>query len=284
MLMHGRKDAMARISSKKSSAGGFTLVELIVVLVILAAVAALVVPKLGFVEAQAGNATAAAAGGELVSHLETAKLTMKSYPLGYDSLLEFDTTASAWQMYNKLWQHAAGPSFFGPKADLEPVTLATTSGSATATSPYLSVSLGHAISKNTAGNYYLFDHNATSTSPSSSATVRRDFTSWGGQTVARVKPTAGSWIRAAGYNDGLLPVGVHLLAFGVGPNLGTIGETIVSAPRHSEQKADFYGRYIAIFAAFENGKPAVLKAVVDSHGSTIEGNVSAYYAGGPEHK
>jgi prepilin-type N-terminal cleavage/methylation domain-containing protein len=275
---------MVRATYARTLRAGFTLIELIVVLVVLAAVAALVIPKLGFVEAQAGNATAAAAGGQLVGHLETAKLTTKSYPLGFDSLLEFDTTASAWQMYNKLWQHGAGSNSFGPKVDLEPVTLATTSGSASGTSPYLSVSLGHAFSKNTDGKYYLFDHDATSTSPSSSATVFRDFPSWGGQTVARVKPNASSWIRAAGYNNGLLPAGTHLLAFGVGPNLGTIGETIVSAPRHGEQAAKYYGRFIALFAAFENGKPAILKAVVDSHGSTIEGNVSAYYAGGPEHK
>lgn len=281
---------MALHSSAALRRAGFTLIELIVVLVILAAVATLVLPKLGFVEAQAGNATAAAASGGLVSHLETVKLTTKSYPLGFDSLLEVDdpVNPTTWQVYQDLWSHAAGPTMaFGPRVELEAVVLGTDT-------PPLSTSLGHAFMRNAAGEYYLFDHvPAPAANPSSSATVRRAFTSWSGARVARVRTTfapgtypfpANRLIKAAGYADGVLPAGTHLLAFGVGPNLGTIGETIVAAPRHNEQTAKYYGRYIALFAAFESGKPAVLKAVVDSHGSTIEDNVGAYYAGAPEHK
>jgi prepilin-type N-terminal cleavage/methylation domain-containing protein len=261
------------IVQRRRSTGrkGFTLAELVVVLVILAATAALLIPRLGFMKSQADNATSAAGVAQLTSNLETYKLTTGSYPLGMDSLL--DSTGT---LYSGLWSHPAGPSVIGPGGYLTAGTPLATSGDRQ--------SFGHAFQSDASGNIYVYDHSTTATDPSSSATVVRNLAFDGSDSLAVVSPTTGAaLIRAAGYPTGALPVGVQLVAFGIGPNNGAVGETMASAPRHAEQDQEFYGRYIALFAVYASGKPAELKAIVDSHGSTVESNISSYKKGGPSH-
>jgi len=280
---------------------GFTLLELIVVILILAAVAAMVVPRLGWVESRAGNSAAANTIATLTSNLEVYKSSAGSYPLGFDSLI----AGSA--LYNNLWAHDAYPQI-GPKFYLEARSFATTPSGA-----QWSASFGHSFSPAAAGSsYYVYDHSNSASDPSSSANTVRNFATTG--TFAFVKKTSGSeftppssfapgpsyylgeFHRALGYpptsttgGDGTttithtVPTTVELIAFGIGPNAGSGGETMVSAPRHLEQEPEFYGRYIAIFAVYSNGKPAELKGIIDSQGGSVQGNISDYMKAAPEH-
>lgn len=256
-----------RIASTRRMA--FTLIELVVVLVILAAVAALLVPRLGFLKGQADSATAAAGSAQIVSNLETYKLSVGGYPMGMDSLL----TSGGGGVYTGLWQHAAGPSFFGLRVDL---TASTVGAGGTGTG--YAQSFGHAFSP-PAGGYYLYDHDAAATDFTNSATVLRTFATASSAPVATA--TGADLIKAAGYPTGTLPTGVKLIALGIGPNNAAIGTTMASAPRHSAQTSDFYGRYIAIFAIYDSGKGGELKTVVDSFGNTIDSNVTDYKNASP---
>lgn len=258
---------------------GFTLIEMIVVLVVLAAVAALLVPRLGFVEEQAGNATAAAATAQAASNLEVYKTSVGSYPLGMDSLI--DTSGA---LYGDLWVHA-NPAF-GPGVYLEARSLnALPSGART--------SLGHAFATDVNGERYVYDHaTAPASDPNNSANTRRlvNLTSSTTDTFAFVRRTAtpplssflASFHRTLGYPNGI-PANVELIAMGLGPNMNSLGDTQVSAGQHTEQDPTRYGRYIAIFAVYTNGKSAQLRAVVDSQAVGIEGNVTSYRQAAPQH-
>jgi prepilin-type N-terminal cleavage/methylation domain-containing protein len=258
---------------------GFTLIEMIVVLVVLAAVAALVVPRLGFVEEQAGNATAASATAQAASNLEVYKTSVRSYPLGMDSLI--DSTGA---LYGDLWVHP-NPAF-GPGVYLEARALSgLPSGVRT--------SLGHAFRTDVNGERYVYDHDpAPASNPNNSATTRRllNLSASTTDTLAFVRRTAtpplstflASFHRTLGYPNGI-PANVELIAMGLGPNMNSLGDTQVSAGLHTEQDLTKYGRYIAIFAAYTDGKAAQLRAVVDSQATGIEGNISSYRRAAPQH-
>lgn len=278
---------------KSRLGGGFTLIELLVVLVILASVAGLVIPKLGFVEAQAGNATSAAGNSQIMSNLEIYKATTGSYPLGLDTLLEgVGGSTAPTGVYSGLWEHTSSGVTFGPKQYLEMATLNT--GLPPASPGQTAQSLGHAFTP-VSGNYYFFDHVATSADPTNSGSNKRSFTSASNAQFAFVKPlgalgTTGpnlndfmiSLYKAAGYPEGT-PAGTRLIAFGIGQNCSSIGSTMISAPVHSEQDVNKYGRFIAIFAVHNNAKPSELKTVIDSQGGSVSDNVSNYRQAAPEH-
>lgn len=272
---------------------GFTLIELLVVLVILAAVAGLVIPKLGFVESQAGNATSAAGTSQIMSNLEVYKTTTGSYPLGLDTLLEgVGGTTAPTGVYTNLWSHTSAGVPFGPKEYLEMATLNI--GLPPAGSGQTAQSLGHAFAP-VNGSYYFFDHVAASADPTNSGANKRSFASASNAQFAFVKQlgafgTTGpnlndfmvSIYKAAGYPDGT-PAGTRLIAFGIGQNCSSIGATMISAPVHAEQDTSKYARFIAIFAVYNNAKPAELKAVIDSQGGTIDENISSYRKAAPDH-
>jgi len=248
---------------------GFTLIEMVVVLVILAAIAALVIPRLGFLKDQADSATAAAGAAQVASNLETCKLTTGSYPLGMDSLLASGGTA----VYSRLYTHTAGPTTFGLGVDITAGTIP-----ATTSTDRWGESFGHSFQPNP--SYYVYDHDAASADPSNSGTVLRTFSSAGGKPVATVTGT--SLLQAAGFPGGLPTDGsVMLIAFGVGPNTASVGTTMASAPRHTAQNEDSYGRYVAIFAIYKSGKSAELKTVVDSYGNSPDKNVSSFKKSSP---
>ncbi|HEY5311949.1 MAG TPA: hypothetical protein VIK18_05495, partial [Pirellulales bacterium] len=75
--------------------------------------------------------------------------------------------------------------------------------------------------------------------------------------------------------------GVTLVAMGVGPQCSAVGSTMSSAPQQTGQQANYYGRYVAVFAVYGAGsaypgKTAELKLVLDSFQQTVGNNILLY--------
>jgi len=75
-----------------------------------------------------------------------------------------------------------------------------------------------------------------------------------------------------------------LIAMGIGPKNGMVGNTMVSAPLETaeDDSKAVYCRYIAIFAIYQSGKPAQSKAVVDHRFKTLDKHIDQYNTSGRE--
>jgi prepilin-type N-terminal cleavage/methylation domain-containing protein len=256
---------------------GLTLMELVVVMVILAALAALLIPRLGFVKDSADAATAAAGASELANNIEIYKASVGSYPLRMDSLIKDDLTA-IYDRFSSTGASASTPTW------LTVEDLGTTAGPSGTPG-------GYWYSVVRSGATAVVDHVAytAGSDPSSSGLTIRDYsaapsgTPTNGKTAV-VVTTGSTGIRimeAAGFTATTLPTNVKLVAFGIGPRCGLVGQTMTTVPRHSAQPAEFYGRFIAIFAAYDNGfgaavKPMQLRCVVDSRGFPVDYRVNQF--------
>jgi prepilin-type N-terminal cleavage/methylation domain-containing protein len=265
--------------SRRTRRRGFTLTELVIVLVILAAVAALVIPRLGFIKSQADNATAAAGAAQVASNLETYYSSTGQYPLRLDSLLvgTGGTTAPTGVI----------PMFYVPPGSVGLPSWLTMENLDTTSTYRTSLAYAGLGSQ-------IMDHDETR-APNESAVNLRTMSGSGTSHVATVVVPAtpsdtntGTRIaRAAGYGTGVLPADVKLVAMGIGTANGAIGTTMASAPAHSGQDSKRYGRFIAIFAVYANSstgsssKPAQLRTVVDSNGTPISTNVTNYKNNAP---
>jgi type II secretory pathway pseudopilin PulG len=252
---------------------------MLVVMVIIASLAALVVPALGFVEDQADGSTSALTTAQVASNLKTYKAATGVYPLGMDSLID-DTDA----IYGGLWAHT-NPNF-GPREYLEVLDGSAYSGS-----------IAHSFGSNSNGDRYVYDHDSAldPDEANNSATIRRVLSSsdYDLAGVIAYAPPSGppgpaqfvlGWYEAAGFPSGTLPAGARLIAMGLGPNTGVRGDTASSIPSQVGQSTETYGRYIALFLVHDDGRPATLRAVVDSYGSSIESNIAEYREASPQHE
>ncbi|MBL8797621.1 MAG: prepilin-type N-terminal cleavage/methylation domain-containing protein [Planctomycetia bacterium] len=271
------------LRSKHHRRPGLTLMELVVVLVILAALAALLVPRLGFIRDSADAATSAAGSAELANNLEIYKATTGSYPLRMDSLLL--TGSSLYDRFSSTGASASAPSW------LVMEDLGTTTGpSGQAGGFWYSVVRG--------GATVVMDHIAYTdgSDPSSSGQTLRDYgaaTANGKTAVVNVAATGsaattvGRIVEASGFTTATIPANVKLVAFGIGPKCGLVGQTMTNVPRHSAQPAEYYGRFIAIFAAYDHGfsaavKPMQLRCVVDSRGFPVDYRVNQHKLTSPK--
>lgn len=239
---------------------GLTLIELVVVMVILAALAALLIPRLGFLKDSADTVTAAAGASEVANNLETYKAAVGSYPLRMDSLIK-DDGSGLYDRFTSNGTTAAAPSWL--------VMEDLTAGSS-----------GYWYSVIRGGPQSVMDHvvYAALSDPSSSGTVLRDYNTNGKTAVVNVTATPSTTVarimEASGY-PGALPANTKLVAFGIGPRCGLVGQTMSNVPRFSMQPQEFYARFIAVFAAFDNGfsaatKPMQLRCVLDSRGFPVD--------------
>lgn len=268
---------------------GLTLIELVIVMAILATLAALVIPKLGFLQAEATPVSGMASSQDLMNNLETYKVTTGFYPLRFDSLL---TQAGA--VIPQIFAMGSGtnPTFVPAAFD---------------TDPYAAGSWGMAFGPSS-GTYTIMDQDATINDVNASFNTPRVF-SYGGDNVVTVSTAtnAGAAIwQAAGfqsqtafnynfsngvatgaYTAPTTATGVQLVAVGVGPQCSAVGKTMSSPPLQTGQQAGFYARYIAVFAVYGTnavgtggqsiaGKQAELKLILDSFGNTVQGNFELY--------
>ncbi|HEX3654456.1 MAG TPA: hypothetical protein VHV55_01545 [Pirellulales bacterium] len=270
---------------------GLTLIELVVVMVILTTLAAMLIPKLGFMQQQAMSAAGAATAQDITNNIETFRMSSASkfYPQGFDSLL----AAGGGGLMTGLIQ---GPGGTPPAMPFVAGTLAD---------PYAQASFGMAFGT-AAGTYNVYDQDAgyaaAGEDVSSSFNTARELYSTGG--IATVPLTGnGVVIWQAAFPGGAAAmstdptpvntytppasaVGAQLIAFGIGPNCKAVGQTMSTAPLQVGQQPGYYARYYAVFALYgtgnpQQGKAADLKLVLDSEYNTIASNVSLYNQAAP---
>jgi competence protein ComGC len=263
---------------------GLTLIELVIVMVILSTLAALVIPKLSFIQQQSIPVSGAAGSQDLMNNLETYKVSTGFYPQGFDSLLANGATGLMTQLVQ-------GP---GGTPPVMPFAAGTLNGS----DPYVLASFGMAFGPSSGSTgttaYRIFDQDGATAlateDVSSSFNTYRELYSTGN--VATVSPTTGANIWQAAFPGSVVggtftqPAGVTLIALGVGPQCNAVGSTMASAPLQSGQAPGIYARYFAIFAVYGTGsqypgKAAELKLVLDSYYNTINTNIGLYRQAAP---
>lgn len=258
---------------------GLTLTELVMVLLILAALAGMVVPLIGATRDQADTALAASGSADLIQNIEAFRLATGRYPARMDSLLAQDFTA-----YDRLWTSTPGTAdvWFAPQDFADSTTF---SGA------------DYAASLAAAGLQSVMDHDDSEPDPNDSGRFLRLLFSGASPNATVAVVTDEAVLAAAGVadldNDDIVSDGipdtdgdgnpdVKYVAFGIGTGCEMVGETMASAPRHSAADLADYGRFIAVFAAYESGKTAELKTVLDSRRVPIHVNVKRYRQAGSE--
>lgn len=260
---------------------GLTLIELVVVMAILAALAALIIPRLDFLKAQADHATAASNTGDLATLIQTYKTSNSNGKYPTLDLLVDETGAAITSIYS------------GGGA---PIAASTIPGPASGANWYRSMLEG--------GLAYGITHSSTSTDASNSGSgALVDLVSEAAAGVlkvaelqnagyyapavfkaifpARIDSATGTSYTAGQYDN----TKVKLIAMGIGPNNSMIGNVMEHAPLETDTdvSSSTYCRYIAIFAIYNNGSnttPAQLKMVVDHRFKQISKHVDQFKSGG----
>ncbi|MBL8825570.1 MAG: prepilin-type N-terminal cleavage/methylation domain-containing protein [Planctomycetaceae bacterium] len=257
--------------SPESARRGLTLIELVVVIAVLTTLAALVVPRLDFLKAQADHAASASTAADLATLLQTYRTSTNSYPT-LDSLVD---TAGAIVNSSANPGGALFPDDTSPALTVE--TLDGTSGGRW----YASLLDG--------GLRYAYAHTPSASNASSSVSAANAATP-----VDMVAAAGGSGLKAAVLNGSgvyapaiisacfpgqtTVPTGTKLIALGIGPNNSMVGNVMVSVPLdlQGDDAAKVYCRYLAIFAIYSNGRPAQLKMVVDHRFKQIQKRIDQY--------
>jgi prepilin-type N-terminal cleavage/methylation domain-containing protein len=238
----------------------FTLIELVVVLMVLVIVSGLVVTIAGWVRRSANYGGQAANQSALMANLEFFRTTYgnNGYPDFLDSLVVTGTSDPIHATPG--YAHSGHTSLY-TVGDLSPGERECLD--------FITNVMDHAVDKNAGlqGN------------PGNSAIVKRAFD---GTSVAIVNTASGTGQLLAKelYPDGVVPTGVKLVAFGIGPSNTALGRTMQSPPHDARVAEDgVYDRFIAIFAVYEPraGRRAQLKAVVNAMGRTQNNAASEFW-------
>jgi prepilin-type N-terminal cleavage/methylation domain-containing protein len=226
---------------------GFSLIELVVVLMIIAIVAGLTVSIVGWLRRSADKGTASNVMASLVQNVELYRVTLGSSPDRFDSLI-------------------------GSGSNKKLATMTLTAGQLTSLTKI--------------GIANVMDHVAGSGvegAPGLSGTALRALASGGTVATFDSATTNGQRCIASVYPTGV-PTGVNLVVFGFGPGNTAIGKTIVSPPAYSGvgDPATIYDRYLCVFAVYDDGKRAQLKAVMDTTGDFLYQELAEFWDNKPE--
>jgi prepilin-type N-terminal cleavage/methylation domain-containing protein len=262
-------------ATRESARRGLTLIELVVVIAVLTTLAALVVPRLDFLKAQADHAASASTAADLAMLLQTYRTSKELYP-ALDSLV--DTSGA---LVNSA-AHPAGAIF--PDDTAAALSVETLSGSG-GERWYASLLEG--------GLKFAYAHSPAATNVSSSISAAN-----AAAPVDLVASAGGDGLKAAVLNGSgvyapaiisacfpgqtSVPAGTKLIAMGIGPNNSMVGNVMVSVPLdlQGDDPAKVYCRYLAIFAVYSNGRPAQLKMVVDHRFKQIQKRIDQYRSTG----
>ncbi|HZZ72724.1 MAG TPA: hypothetical protein VFE24_10755, partial [Pirellulales bacterium] len=239
----------------------------------LAALTAIVVPRLDFLKAQADHASAATNLADLTSLLQTYKTSSGKYP-AMDLLVDSAGTA-----YTQMWSFDGTSPFTG--------TTITGPGAPGASDWYRSFLEG-----GLATGYYNDSTATDATNGSDTASDQVDLVNGaaaGNLVVAELTTSSTNpyvpaiFANAFPSTNGVPPVGVKLIAMGIGARNGMNGSTMLSTPVQADDDSTTatYCRYIAIFAIYQDGTAAQLKTVVDHRLKQIDKQIDQFNKGGP---
>lgn len=227
---------------------GLTLIELIVVLTVLVAISGLLLPQVDFLRRSSDKATGSAGIKGLAENVQLYRTLTGKYPDGWDSLMDESTTSEL-----------ADSIATGSK--LTPTTLTANEASG--------------LSKIGVAN--IFNHEAAPYTNSYRSLP--GFSGVSSVAVADgidVAEVTNADIIGSIYPAGL-PTGVRLIALGAGPNLTSLGKTMVAPPTYAGVDGlTQYNRFIAIFAVYESGKRAQLKGSLDSSGDFLDQEIAEF--------
>lgn len=241
---------------------GFTLIELLVVIMILATLAGLAISRVDWARRSADTASAAAGITQAHENIQMFRTMKGVYPSQWDSLI--DSTTSG--IYGKIFNgHGIAPQ-------LQVTNVPAVFGAPT----------GIVFSMQHAGIASVLDHNPLTSFASDSATIAtiRTLNFMATTPLATVVPDSN--VDKAIYPTGR-PAGVQLVALGLGRGCTTNGLTLSSPPLCTAiDPSTNYGRFIAIFACYENGRRAELKGFVDSTLQLAANQLKNYYEATPQ--
>ncbi|MFN4259455.1 MAG: prepilin-type N-terminal cleavage/methylation domain-containing protein [Gemmataceae bacterium] len=232
---------------------GFTLMELVVVLLIIATLAALAIPVVAMLGRSSDMAASAKTQADLAHNIQMFFLLQKRYPQGLDSLIDTsgqiytaDTTNPNTQTHGLPYGGAYGTRL---QDQLQTWQIDNSNGQE------------YFRSFSRSGFDWVYTHDRAVANSNNSGTTQVPLAS--GMTVAEVIPTG---ILAANLVPQGLQAGQRLIALGVGPRNTAVGKTITNCPIYPGCDGSYYGRYVAVFMVYANGKRATLVGVIDSYG------------------
>lgn len=258
---------------------GLTLIELVVVMAVLITLSALIVPRLDYMRAQAGHATAASSLGELAKSIQTFKATSATgkYPT-LDLLIDESGAA-----YSKVYSGGGLP-----------ITATTLPGPSSGGFWYQSLLRGGlasgitqsstAANASNSGSGAVVDLVSQAAAGSLKVAELQSTGYYAPQIFKTIFPatvdSSGNQVPA-----GTVPTNVKLIALGIGPNNSLVGNVMASTPLETDtdDPAVVYCRYIAIFAIYNNGSnptPAQLKMVVDHRFKQVDKQIEQFKSSG----
>jgi len=266
---------------------GLTLIELVLVLAILAAVAGLVIPQVANLGRTTDMAASAKTQSDLASNLQLHFVQLKRYPQGLDSLLVSDgSTPSGVFLPQDLdgdGQQDTGLPDSGPHLDeqLTMVDLADLDGTN-------GTQFRRSFSRS--GFDWVYDHSTDELNANDSAVFQRDVSSSSGDPffVAAILPEtaiANAVFPEDTDGDGAggdIPNDLQLVAVGVGPRCSVQGTTALNAPIYPGNDGSYYGRYVAVFKVYADGRRAQLALTTDSYGRFPDYTIKQYAESLPE--
>lgn len=279
---------MVRLNARrKKDCRGLTLIELVLVLSILAAVAGLVIPQVANLGRTTDMAASAKTQADLASNLQLHFVQLKRMPQGMDSLLLSDgTTPTGVFLPQDLDGDGAqdtGLPDSGPHLDeqLAMVDLADIDGTN-------GTQFRRSLSRT--GFDWVYDHDENVLNANDSAIYQRDISSSSGDPylVAEIVPETA--IANAIFPEDLdsngtggdIPSNIRLVAVGVGPRCSLQGKTSLNAPIYPGNDSTYYGRYVAIFKVYSDGRRSQLAMTTDAYGRFPDYTIKQYNETLPE--
>lgn len=239
---------------------GLTLIELVLVLIIVAALAGLVIPQVSNLGRTADMAATGKTQADLASNIQLHFVELKRFPQGFDSLITGTEIFLPEDLDGDGAQDTGLPDS-GPHLDEQLETWQVPARVSGVTE------FDRSLSRS--GFDYVFNHDTSIRNANDSAVTQVPIEV--GTTLATI--VEGSAIAQAifpsnegGAAPGTIPDDIKLVAFGVGPNNTLVGKTSLNTPIYPGCDGSYYGRYVAIFKVYADGRRSQLAMVVDAYG------------------
>ena len=267
-----------RGKQSRRSAGGFTLIELVIVVGILALLSGLVLPNLDVFKQKANKAVSATDMADMSRVIQQFYAQYTAYPDKWDSLMNNTGTAFWAASYD------ANKNLL-PGLDSE-LTGGPIPGSPTKLTLDTISNDGELRSLTRMGIRNVLDAGATSCTdlPTDCFITARALVT--GATVATVNPADPDgqaiinhlYPQQANSASPVVPTGKHLVVCGIGPLNTMVGAAVQEIPLYpNRDPTQEYCRFLVVFEASDDGSGAHVKTILGADGDTIGSETNEYY-------